>query len=177
MPGSPVKNMKSKAGIVRRWLCHSAVALAGALHVLIVPAIAQDETNVVADSVSLDAIRAGAQELTVYELAFVARDTLATDATIMLDFPPSFDLAAVEIAGSQDVDGGFRLTREQQRVSLQRSGLGTKLAPGRRVRIKLGLIQNPDNPAAAAPVQVSFRLNAETPATQAMPVRVRFNAN
>lgn len=177
MPDSPVKNMKSGVSAAWRWFCRGAIAL---VSVILLPgpsAISQENAAAVADSISLSALRTGAQELSVYELAFVLRDTLTTDATITLEFPPAFDLAGAEIAGSQDVDGGFRLAREQQRISLQRSGLGSKIAPGKRVRIKLGLIQNPENPAAAAAVRVSFRPGADRAAAPALPVNVRFNAN
>lgn len=110
------------------------------------------------DSLAVHALRAEPGKPSLYELRFVTTDTLARDAEIVVTFPREFDLSQLEIAGSSQINGGFKLERKGQEVHLRRSGLGEKIPPGRRVSLQLGLIVNP------ADFSVSHQLTVQLPA-------------
>ncbi|MDZ7345068.1 MAG: hypothetical protein ONA90_11215 [candidate division KSB1 bacterium] len=109
------------------------------------------------DSVSVHALWAEPGKASLYDLTFVTTDTLAANAEIVIVFPRGFDLTPLEIAGSSDINGGFKLERKDQEVRLHRTGLGEKVPPGRKVSVKLGLIVNPSDLAASHEVSVQLR--------------------
>jgi hypothetical protein len=113
------------------------------------------------DSLTVHALRAEPGKPSLYELRFVTTDTLARDAEIIVTFPQAFDLSQLEIAGSSQINGGFKLERKGQAVYLRRTGLGEKIPPGRRVSLRLGLIVNPANLLASH--QVTVQLPAAAP--------------
>jgi hypothetical protein len=113
------------------------------------------------DSLTVQALRAQPGKPSLYELRFVTTDTLARDAEIVVTFPPAFDLSQLEIAGSSQINGGFKLERKGQEVRLRRSGLGEKIPPGRKMSLQLGLVVNP--PDFSASHQVLVQLPAATP--------------
>jgi hypothetical protein len=108
------------------------------------------------DSLTVQALRAQPGKPSLYELRFVTTDTLARDAEIVVIFPPAFDLSQLEIAGSSQINGGFKLERKGQEVHLRRTGLGEKIPPGRRLSLQLGLIVNPADFLASHQVTVQF---------------------
>jgi hypothetical protein len=120
------------------------------------------------DSLTVQALRAQPGKPSLYELRFVTTDTLARDAKIVVTFPPAFDLSQLEIAGSNQINGGFKLERKGQEVHLRRSGLGQKIPPGRRVSLQLGLVVNP--PDFSASHQVTVQLPAATPLAKTVAV-------
>jgi hypothetical protein len=113
------------------------------------------------DSLTVQALRAQPGKPSLYELRFVTTDTLARDAAIVVTFPPAFDLSQLEIAGSSQINGGFKLERKGREVHLRRTGLGQKIPPGRKVSLQLGLVVNP--PDFSASHQVTVQLPAATP--------------
>jgi hypothetical protein len=113
------------------------------------------------DSVSVHALWAEPGKASLYDLTFVTADTLAADAEIVIAFPRGFDLSPLEIAGSSDINGGFKLERKDQEVRLHRTGLGEKVPPGRKVSIKLGLIVNPSDLVASHEVNVQLRSSGQ----------------
>ncbi len=113
------------------------------------------------DSLTVQALRAQPGKPSLYELRFVTTDTLARDAEIVLTFPRAFDLSQLEIAGSSQINGGFKLERKGQEVHLRRTGLGERIPPGRKVSLQLGLVVNP--PDFSASHQVTVQLPAATP--------------
>ena len=118
-----------------------------------------------ADSLRVEALKAAPNTASLYEVSFIPRDTLATDAELRLTFPADFDLTELEISGSKDINGGLRLSKNDRQVTVRRSGLGDAIPPGRRVSLKLGLIRNPTNTAATHTVDVVLRASAQkTPA-------------
>lgn len=108
------------------------------------------------DSLTVKALRAEPGKPSLYEVSFVTTDSLAATATIILTFPASFDLSQLEIAGSSTINGGFALARNGQEVQLRRTGLGSKIPPGKKVSIQLGLIVNPPNFSASHQVRVQL---------------------
>src|SRR5574341_1386419 len=110
------------------------------------------------DSLTVQALRAAPGKPSLYELTFVTTDTLTRDAEIVVTFPSAFDLSQLEIAGSNQINGGFKLERRGQEVRLRRTGLGEKIPPGRKVSLQLGLIVNP--PDLSASHQVAVQLPA-----------------
>jgi hypothetical protein len=118
------------------------------------------------DSLTVHALRAEPGKPSLYELRFVTTDTLARDAELVLTFPRAFDLSQLEIAGSSQINGGFKLERKGQEVHLRRTGLGEKIPPGRKVSLQLGLVVNPPDFSASHQVTVQFpagRTAAATP--------------
>lgn len=113
------------------------------------------------DSLTVQALRAQPGKPSLYELRFVTTDTLARDAEIVVTFPRAFDLSQLEIAGSSQINGGFKLERKGQEVHLRRTGLGERIPPGRKVALQLGLVVNP--PDFSASHQVTVQLPAATP--------------
>lgn len=113
------------------------------------------------DSVSVHALWAEPGKASLYDLTFVTTDTLAADVEIVITFPRGFDLSPLEIAGSSDINGGFKLERKGQEVRLHRTGLGEKVPPGRKVSVKLGLIVNPNDLAAPHEVNVQLRASGQ----------------
>ncbi|MDZ7291276.1 MAG: hypothetical protein ONB44_18410 [candidate division KSB1 bacterium] len=119
-------------------------------------------TNAGRDSLVVRSLRAEAGKPSLYEITFVTTDTLAPRAEIVVKFPRDFDLSPLEIAGSSEINGGFELERKTmpdgvQEVLLRRTGLGSKVPPGRKVSVQLGLIVNPANLAASHQVNVELR--------------------
>lgn len=118
------------------------------------------------DSISVRSLRAEPGKASLYEVTFVTADTLAVDAVIIMNFPPAFDLGPLEIAGSSQINGGFKLERKDREVRLRRTGLGDKVPPGKSVSIQLGLIVNPADLNAAHQVSVQLRSSSRlAPAT------------
>ena len=124
-------------------------------------AIASAANNSGRDSLTVQALRAQPGKPSLYELRFVTTDTLVRDAEIVVTFPRAFDLSQLEIAGSSQINGGFKLERKGQEVHLRRTGLGEKIPPGRKVSLQLGLVVNP--PDFSASHQVTVQLPAATP--------------
>jgi hypothetical protein len=114
-----------------------------------------------ADSITIHALKAAPGKGSIYEIGFVTRDTLATDAEILLAFPPECDLSGLEIAGSSSIDGGWKLEKNGRNVTLRRTGLGHVVMPGRRAGVKLGLIKNPADFNATHRVEVEVRASAK----------------
>jgi hypothetical protein len=118
------------------------------------------------DSLTVQALRAQPGKPSLYELRFVTTDTLARDAEIVVTFPRAFDLSQLEIAGSSQINGGFKLERKGQDVHLRRTGLGERIPPGRKVSLQLGLVVNPPDFSASHQVTVQLpagRAAAATP--------------
>jgi hypothetical protein len=107
------------------------------------------------DSLTVQVLRVAPGKPFLYELTFVTIDILICDAEIVVTFPSAFDLSQLEIAGSNQINGGFKLERRGQEAHLRRSGLGEKIAPGRKVSVQFGLIVNPPNFSSAHQVRVA----------------------
>lgn len=130
--------------------------------------------SVLDDSLTVRALKATPNKATLYEIAFLTRDTLATDAKILLSFPPECDLSALEIVGSSNINGGWTLRKNRRQATLRRTGLGDAIAPGKRVGVKLGLIKNPTDFNTAHRVDVQIRPSAKKPTGAKRRVEVGF---
>ena len=154
---SIVASNRSVAAVLTLMLLFSSMALAQDKQVQ--ASVAAKSSGF--DSVSVHALWAEPGKASLYDLSFVTTDTLAADAEIVIAFPRGFDLSPLEIAGSSDINGGFKLERKDQEVWLHRTGLGEKVPPGRKVSIKLGLIVNPNDLAASHEVNVQLRASGQ----------------
>jgi hypothetical protein len=119
-------------------------------------------TTLSRDSLAVQALRAEPGKASIYKITFVTTDTLAADAEIVVTFPPAFDLSKLEIAGSSDINGGFKLERKDREVRLRRSGLGDKVPPGKKVSVQLGMVVNPASLAGLHEVGVQLRYSKQT---------------
>ncbi len=110
----------------------------------------------------------------VYEVAFTATEKLAPEAEFGFEFPAEFDLTQLQIAGSPDINGGFTLKRDKQKVLVQRSGLGQSVAAGTLVRLRLGAIGNPNIVESSHTIAVQIRPSAQSAWTDFAKQRVVF---
>ncbi|NUO83212.1 hypothetical protein HUU05_24330 [candidate division KSB1 bacterium] len=110
----------------------------------------------------------------VYEVAFTATEKLAPEAEFSFEFPAEFDLTQLQIAGSPDINGGFTLKRDKQKVLVQRSGLGQSIAAGTFVRLRLGAIGNPKIGESSNAIVVQMHTSAQSPWTDFAKQRVVF---
>ncbi len=90
----------------------------------------------------------------VYELRFVASDTLLPDAAFELVLPQAFDVSRVQLASSNALKGGLSVQVARDTVRIFRSGLGPAVAPGTLVDILLAAVQ----PRKEAPVSTQATL-------------------
>jgi len=127
-----------------------------------------------ADTAAVVVAKARAGQPAIYEIQFTPTDTLATDAEIVITFPGAFDLSLLEVAGSTRIDGGLKLAKDKQQVTVRRTGLGSPIAPGKRVSLKLGLIKNPQNLAEPFSVTLQIRPSARRQKTEAKQARIHF---
>lgn len=132
------------------------------------PLLAQTANNIGAaqaistahDSLAIRALSPEPGRRCLYEITFTTSDTLSTRADLTLTFPAAFDLSALEIAGSAAIDGGLTLEKDRQRVTIRRTGRGTAIGPGQRIRLKMGLFQNPANIRTPYTIQAELRSRA-----------------
>lgn len=122
----------------------------------------------------IQALRAEAGKPSVYEIAFTTSAALTPEAEFMIEFPAEFDLSQLQIAGSPDMSGGFTISRDKQKVLVQRSGLGQTVASGTRVRLRLGAIINPKNFDSNSEVILQFRASPRETMTSFAKQRVTF---
>lgn len=126
------------------------------------------------DSLAVKALRAEPGKASLYEVSFVTTDTLPPNASLVVTFPQEFDLSQLEIAGSSTINGGFTLQRKDREVFLRRTGLGSKIPPGKKVSIQLGLIVNPANLSASHQVRVQLPAAAPSAAATVKNQAVQF---
>lgn len=98
----------------------------------------------------------------VYELRFLAQDTISPAARFELILPPGFDVSGVQLASSRKMDGGFSVVVAQDTVRILRSGLGRAVPAGTEVDLLFAAIRNPkEKPLAGqATVRVFSRPDA-----------------
>ncbi|MCR4440195.1 MAG: hypothetical protein QHJ34_13175 [bacterium] len=94
----------------------------------------------------------------VYELRFVAHDTLRSSALIELVLPGAFDVSGVQLASSRTLDGGFTVNVVADTVRLRRSGLGKAVPPGTTVDLLFAAVHNPKSWAAIGSGQASVKI-------------------
>ena len=120
-------------------VCFAVLSLAG---MLALPHISPAQSS--AKSVErVVALRAEPGELSVYEISFVTQALIPKDAAFVLSFPDSCDLSQLQMAGSNQINGGFRVEKDGTIVRVIRSALGDVIPAGRPVAIRLGAIVNP----------------------------------
>lgn len=126
-----------------------------------------------ADSVRVNALNPVAGEASVYQLSFVASDTLQPDGVIAVVFPSEFDLSNLKIANSTTINGGFKVSVQGNRALLQRSGLGRKVVPNEKVEIKFATIKNPSDTDGTFQATVEFFSNEQVRRTETSPITLK----
>ncbi len=129
-----------------------------------------------AQEFSMKALSAEPSKPSVYEITFTTSASLSPAAEFVFDFPAEFDLSQLQIAGSPEINGGFTLSRDKQKVLVKRSGLGRAIASGTVVRLRLGAIINPKNFSSSREVALQIRPAAESAATAFTKQRVTFES-
>lgn len=128
------------------------------------------------DAMTIKALRAAPRQASIYDVSFSTSEVLAADAEIRLTFPTSYDLGGLEIAGSTAINGGLSLTRDGQRVTIRRSGLGTAVPQGQKVSLQLGLIKNPSTFANAEQVRIEVLHSKKATTAKAFAPSVEFQS-
>ncbi|MFQ5707240.1 MAG: hypothetical protein ACE5HO_07300, partial [bacterium] len=107
-----------------------------------------------ADSVQVNPLNPKAGATSIYQISFVAADTLFPNGSLTLTFPQAFDLSGVRLANSTTINGGFRVKVQGQQVILIRTGLGRMISPNERVEVKFANVKNPQDTQKAYSVKV-----------------------
>lgn len=82
--------------------------------------------------------------LTIYVLEFSLEQSVPSDASFSFTFSEGFDVSLVEVAGSSNINGGFKLSVKDNQVIIDRTGLGDALPAGEKANLKFALVKNPD---------------------------------
>lgn len=146
-------------------------------HALYCGAFALFITNAAsAQEFSMKALSAEPSKPSVYESTFTTTSALSPEAEFVFDFPAEFDLSQLQIAGSPEINGGFTLMRDKQKVLVKRSGLGRSVAPGTLVRLRLGAIVNPKSFSSSGEVALQVRPATDRAVTTFAKQRVTFES-
>jgi hypothetical protein len=137
------------------------------LSVFSIPAAGQDSLKVT----PLD-FRPG--NVSIYEISFVARDSLLPDAEIAITFTSEFGLSNVKLANSTVINGGFKVLVEANKIILQRTGAGGIVPPGKKVDIKFANVRNPKQVNADIPLKIEFKNKRETKNIKVSEYRLSF---
>jgi hypothetical protein len=109
------------------------------------------------DSLKVTPLNAAAGEVSIYQISFVASDTLYPDGQISITFPADFDLTNVKIANSTSINGGFKVSVQNNKVILKRTGLGRMVLPKEKVEVKFANVKNPKKAETDFPLIVEFQ--------------------
>jgi len=107
--------------------------------------------------ISVTPLSPDAGKASVYEITFSLTDFFPSAGSMVLEFPAAFDLSQAILAGSPNVNGGFKVFVEGQKVIVRRSGLGSAVPAGKPIVIRVANIQNPKS---AGTYSLSFRVLA-----------------
>lgn len=102
----------------------------------------------------------------LYEVIFSLDKEIPKNATIIITFPDEFDLSQVSIAGSITINGGFKLSVQNSKVFLKRSGLGRIIKPHEKVNVKFANVKNPDNPSDGYEIKIEIQNDNNTTIVQ-----------
>ena len=114
-----------------------------------VAAIPEDSIKVIAKTPE-----AGAPS--IYQINFQISKLITNKAEIKIEFPNTFDLSGLLVAGSGTIKGGFEMSVAGQIVSLKRTGLGNEIAINKKVDVKFAIVTNPKNPSDDYPIKIEI---------------------
>jgi len=100
--------------------------------------------SIPADNVILYASDIGLNSKSSYTLELSIDKDIPATAIIVCEFPSSFELNNVIVAGSTTINGGFALRVKENKIILKRSGLGDVVKANSKVDIKFAEIKNPN---------------------------------
>lgn len=126
-----------------------------------------------AQTPSLKAFHRDVQKPKLYELTLTLPDTLSAGAALRIGFPDRYDLSAVQIAGSNHVNGGLSFFVDSLAVVIRRSGLGDPVPAGKMVSIVFGPIGGVPAPADSAEVVVFTQGLSDTSSTHRFRIPIR----
>ncbi|MCG3155434.1 MAG: hypothetical protein DKINENOH_02040 [bacterium] len=143
----------------------------GWMILVVPPSIAQVKSQ---PAFHLRALQAAAGQPSVYELSFTAAVPLTPAAEFVLEFPAGFDLSKAQIAGSEQLPGGFTVASERQKLRLTRAGRGPSVAAGTAITLRVSAIVNPSDLAAVPPVRLQIKPQASAAFVDLAPQAVAF---
>jgi hypothetical protein len=95
------------------------------------------------DSLLITPLNAKKGVTTLYQVDFVPRDTIPSDAQFHIEFPEEFDLSAASLAGSKTMNGGFFVFVDGKKLAIGRKGEGKRVVPGQVSNLLFSIIINP----------------------------------
>ena len=117
--------------------------------------------GVPSDSVVINAKNNKVEATSIYEVYFSIAQEIPPNALIIVTFPKGFNLSGVLIAGSTTFNGGFKVTVNDSKVIMKRSGLGRTIKPFEKVDVKFANIRNPIIPADNYKIEIKIKNEKE----------------
>jgi len=106
------------------------------------------------DTIKIVAKDSSAEAPSVYQINFKISKPISPKAVIKVQFPSSFDLSGLLVAGSGSITGGFEMTKENHLVILKRTGLGKEIKANESVDVKFAIVINPEKAGENYSIQV-----------------------
>jgi hypothetical protein len=106
---------------------------------------------------SLTALHAEPAKNAMYKVTLELEQELDINAVVTIAFPEEFDLSTIRIAGSNEINGGFRVVADKNILTLKRSGLGRAVPSGKKASIIFGPLKNPDHFESDVFAQIAFK--------------------
>jgi hypothetical protein len=131
--------------------------------------------NTTIDSLVVQPLDSKINSNTLYKITFVSSVDIPSGAQIILIFPPEFDLSQLSLAGSNKIDGGFLLTKDGQRIVVQRKGEGNIVSQRSKVDLLLSVIKNPSIENSTYQLQFQILTNQSVSLTDIQTVDVAIN--
>ncbi|MFQ5864705.1 MAG: hypothetical protein ACE5IW_05690 [bacterium] len=128
------------------------------------------------DSVKVIPLNPVVGAISIYQISFVTSDTLFPHGQIFVTFPENFDLSRVKIANSININGGFKVSVNGNKLVLSRTGLGRSIMPNERVEVKFANIKNPSESDKQFTVEVEFQNKSDQQIQRKEKVRVVLKA-
>lgn len=110
--------------------------------------------------IALKPLKATPEAESLYQLTLTLAHPLPPKAAIELEFVDrQIDLQPAKIAGSNQINGGIALRKTENKLTLERSGLGDAIPAGKSLTLFFGPLKNPSK--AKNTIRVHVTLNAE----------------
>ena len=128
--------------------------------------------NSTVDSLVVQPLDSKINSNTLYKITFFSSVDIPSDAQIIMIFPSEFDLSQLSLAGSNKIDGGFLLTKDGQRIVVQRKGEGNIVGQRNKVDLLLSVIKNPRIENTAYQLQFQILTNQSVSLTDVQNVNL-----
>jgi len=127
-----------------------------------------------AQDISLRAIKKQVAKASLYELQFTPAAAFLAEGAVRVRFPEAYDLTGIQIAGSNQINGGLKVSVDSAGVIITRTGLGDSSPAGKRVSIIFGpIVKTKPGAADSAEVVLFFQGLKKRSNRQAFKIPIR----